>query len=86
MEIVALITARGGSKGIPCKNIKQLADKPLIAWTIQAALESSVLNRIIVSTDDDKIAKEYSNDYKKSLLIFALFQYSTMKDGHTKYC
>lgn len=57
MELVALITARGGSKSIPEKNIKLLAGKPLIAWTIQAALESSVFNRVIVSTNDDKITQ-----------------------------
>ena len=57
MKIVALITARGGSKGIPRKNIKLLAGKPLIAWTIQAAVESSIFDRIIVSTDDGNIAQ-----------------------------
>lgn len=56
-NILGIITARGGSKGISGKNIKPLAGKPLINWTIQAALESSVLNRVIVSTDDDKIAQ-----------------------------
>ena len=57
MRIFALITARGGSKGIPGKNIKLLAGKPLIAWTIQAALESSIFDRTIVSTDDDNISQ-----------------------------
>ena len=57
MDIIGLIPARGGSKGIPGKNIKNIAGKPLIAWTIQAALESNVLKRIIVSTDDEVIAK-----------------------------
>lgn len=62
IEIIGLITARGGSKGIPGKNIKPLVGKPLIAWTIQAALESSVLDRVIVSTNDDKIA-QISREY-----------------------
>jgi CMP-N,N'-diacetyllegionaminic acid synthase len=55
-ELVAVITARGGSKRLPGKNIKTLAGKPLIAWTIDAALNSSGVNRVVVSTDDDKIA------------------------------
>lgn len=53
---IGLITARGGSKGVPRKNIKVLAGKPLIAWTIEAALESQELERVIVSTDDKEIA------------------------------
>jgi len=57
MNICALITARSGSKGVPGKNIKTLAKKPLIAWTIQSAHESSVFDRIIISTDDEEIAK-----------------------------
>jgi CMP-N,N'-diacetyllegionaminic acid synthase len=55
-KIIGLIPARGGSKGIPGKNIKELAGKPLIAWTIEAALDSKILARILVSTDDEKIA------------------------------
>ena len=56
-EIVGLITARGGSKGIPRKNVKLLAGKPLITWTIEAALQSRELSRVVVSTDDDEIAR-----------------------------
>ena len=56
MNVLGLITARGGSKGIPRKNIADLHGKPLIAWTIEAALQSDVLNRVIVSTDDQEIA------------------------------
>ena len=57
MKILSLITARGGSKGIPGKNIVDLGGKPLIAWTIEASLKSSLVNRTIVSTDDEKIAE-----------------------------
>lgn len=57
MEILGVITARGGSKSIPRKNIKELAGKPLIAWTIEAAKESGVFDRIILSTDDEDIAE-----------------------------
>lgn len=55
-RVLGLITARGGSKGIPGKNIKPLAGKPLIAWTIEAARASKHLTRIIVSTDSEEIA------------------------------
>lgn len=56
-KILAIIPARGGSKGVPRKNIRFIAGKPLIAWTIETALQCEFLNRIIVSTDDRKIAK-----------------------------
>ena len=56
-KILGIITARGGSKGIPGKNIKKLAGKPLIAYTIEAAQKSGVFDRIILSTDDEKIAR-----------------------------
>ncbi|WP_110674169.1 pseudaminic acid cytidylyltransferase [Salinicola sp. RZ23] len=53
---LAVIPARGGSKRIPRKNIKPFCGKPMIAWSIQAALASRCFDRIIVSTDDDEIA------------------------------
>jgi len=56
-KIVAIIPARGSSKGIPYKNIQNLAGKPLIAYTVEAALKSKTLDRVIVSTDDVKIAE-----------------------------
>ena len=62
MKILGLIPARGGSRGVPGKNIKPLNGKPLIAYTIEAALKSSSLNRLIVSTDDADIA-EISKKY-----------------------
>lgn len=55
-DCVALITARGGSKRLPGKNIKPLAGKPLIAWTVEAALAARTIGRTIVSTDSDEIA------------------------------
>jgi CMP-N,N'-diacetyllegionaminic acid synthase len=51
----ALIPARGGSKGIPRKNVKEIAGKPLIAWTIEAAMGCPSFERVIVSSDDDEI-------------------------------
>lgn len=53
--VLALITARIGSKGIPRKNLAKLGNKPLIVWTIEAACESQMLARIVVSTDDREI-------------------------------
>lgn len=56
-EILAVIPARGGSKRLPRKNILNFAGKPLIAWTIEAALKSKHIKRVIVSTDDAEIAE-----------------------------
>ena len=53
---VAIIPARGGSKRIPRKNIKEFCGKPMIAWSIEAALKSGCFDRVIVSTDDQEIA------------------------------
>lgn len=64
-QTLAVITARGGSKGIPKKNVKMLFGKPLIAYSIQAAQKSKTLNKVIVSTDDKTIAnvsKQYGAD------------------------
>ena len=55
-NILALIPARGGSKGIPRKNIRSFAGYPLIAWSIAAARQSDLVTRVIVSTDDQEIA------------------------------
>jgi len=54
-NIVGIIPARGGSKGIPRKNIRKLAGKPLLAYTADAALGSKLLSRIILSTEDEEI-------------------------------
>lgn len=56
MKTVAIIPARGGSKGLPRKNVLPFAGKPLIAWNIQAALASSSVDTVVVSTDDAEIA------------------------------
>lgn len=55
-DCIALITGRGGSKRFPGKHLAPLGSKPLIAWSIEAALEASTIDRAIVSTDDPKIA------------------------------
>lgn len=61
-EILSIIPARGGSKGIPRKNIKKILDKPLIAYTIEASLKSKYITKTLLSSEDDEIlsvAKEY---------------------------
>ncbi len=55
METLAIIPVRGGSKGIPGKNIKLLAGKPLVSYTIEASLKSKYITRTVVSTEDSKI-------------------------------
>lgn len=55
-SFVALITARGGSKGLPRKNVIDLNGRPLIGWTIKAALDCPLLDRVFVSTEDTEIA------------------------------
>lgn len=82
----AVIPARGGSKRIPRKNIKEFCGKPMIAWSIEAAKASGCFDRIIVSTDDEEIAvvaREYgaetpfvrppelSNDYAGTIPVIA---------------
>lgn len=81
MSMVAIITARGGSKRIPHKNIKEFCGKPIIEYSIQAALISNLFDEVMVSTDDEKIAtiarnaganvpfmrsKQNANDYATS--------------------
>ena len=85
MEVLAIIPARGGSKGIQGKNIYPLLGKPLIAYSIESALNSKLINRTIVSTDNEKIAevskehgaeipfmrpKELAEDDTKDLPVF----------------
>ncbi|MGD9123561.1 MAG: acylneuraminate cytidylyltransferase family protein [Desulfarculaceae bacterium] len=57
LSVIGFIFARGGSKGIPRKNIKKLAGKPLIAYAIECGLRSSLVQRVMVSTEDSEIAE-----------------------------
>lgn len=57
MEVLAIIPARGGSKGLPRKNILPLLGKPLLAYTIEHARHSRLVNRVVVSTDDEEITQ-----------------------------
>jgi CMP-N,N'-diacetyllegionaminic acid synthase len=56
-KVLTIIPARGGSKGVSRKNIRDLAGKPLIYWTIKAAQDSGVVDRLVVSTEDEEIAE-----------------------------
>lgn len=76
---LAVIPARGGSKRIPRKNIKPLHGKPMIAYTIEAALQSGVFAKIIVSTDDAEIA-EISQHYGAEV---PFVREATLADDHT---
>ena len=67
MEILAIIPARGGSKGIPGKNIKMLAGKPLVAYTIEAAHNSKYVTRTVVSTESLKI-KEVCQSFNAEVI------------------
>lgn len=76
---LAIIPARGGSKRIPRKNIKPFCGKPMIAWSIEAALESGCFDRVIVSTDDDEIA-EVAHQYGAEVPFMRPLELS---DDHT---
>lgn len=56
-SVVALIPARGGSKGLPRKNLADLGGRPLLAWSVEAALQAAAVDRVVVCTDDDEIAE-----------------------------
>ena len=56
MKIIALIPARSGSKSVPRKNIRKLCGKPLLSYAIQTALESALIDRVVVTTDNKEIA------------------------------
>ena len=79
--ILGITPARGGSKGIPRKNIKEIAGKPLIAWTIEAARKSRLLDKYLVSTEDEDItgiAKKYGADILYRPAELATDEASTM--------
>ncbi|RRO22858.1 acylneuraminate cytidylyltransferase family protein [Flavobacteriaceae bacterium 14752] len=61
LRTLAIIPARGGSKGVPRKNIKTLGEKPLLAYTVESAKHSKFINRLILSSEDDEIIKVAKN-------------------------
>ena len=96
MTSVALIPARGGSKGISRKNIKTFNSKPLIYWSIKAALRSNYIDRVIVSTEDKEIA-EIAKSYKaectpdfylfdKNLMLVYRGRYDDSRPGNNLSC
>jgi len=76
---LAVIPARGGSKRIPRKNIKLFCGRPIISWSIEAALQSGCFDRVVVSTDDDEIA-EVS---QKCGAQVPFMRPATLSDDHT---
>ena len=82
MNIIAVIPARFGSKGVPGKNIKELAGKPLIAYSILAGIKSKLIDRVIVSTDSDEYAS-ISKDYGAEVPFIRPNEYSS--DDSTDY-
>ena len=80
---IAIITARGGSKRIPRKNIKEFCGKPIIAYSIEAALESDIFCEVMVSTDDKEIA-EIAKKYGAKIPFFRSLEtandYATTRD------
>lgn len=98
MKRIALITARGGSKRIPHKNIKEFCGKPIIAYSIEAALQSGCFDEVMVSTDDEEIAEiarryganvpfmrspENSNDYATTIDVMTEVLEEYQKRGQT---
>ena len=61
-KIIAIVTARGGSKGLPKKNIKKINEKPLICWTLERAYQSKLIDEVFISTDSNEI-KRVCNNY-----------------------
>ena len=57
LEVLAIIPARGGSKGIPRKNLQLIAGKPLLAYTLEQAQHTPAISRVVVSTDDPEITE-----------------------------
>ena len=78
MKNIAVIPARGGSKRIPQKNIIDFCGRPMISWTIEAALESNLFDRVHVSTDDETIA-----DISKSVGAHVPFYRQKFNDDHS---
>ena len=78
MTLIALIPARRGSKGIPNKNLREFKGQPLIAWTINQALSSASIDRVIVSTEDEEIA-EIAKKFGAEIPFLRPKKYSTSK-------
>ncbi|WP_122893848.1 acylneuraminate cytidylyltransferase family protein [Arcobacter peruensis] len=99
-RVLSVIPARGGSKGLPRKNIIDLKGKPLIAWTIESSLKSKYISKTVVSSDDEEILdisknynaqtikrpEEFSNDEASSeCVVFHALQYLKKEDFEFDY-
>jgi CMP-N-acetylneuraminic acid synthetase len=82
-EILALIPARGGSKRIPRKNIRELWGKPLLAYSIEIARQSKMISRVICTTDDPEIA-EIARQYGAEVPFIRPGEFATDKSGDTE--
>ena len=80
MNIICVIGARGGSKGVPGKNIRPLLGKPLIAWTIEQAKKCNLIDHVVVSTDDKEIAK-ISKEYNAEVPFIRPKELATDESG-----
>ena len=85
MNILVIIPARGGSKGIPHKNVKELNGKPLICYSIDAARQLTTDENICVSTDDDVIIKVVE-DYGLKFILNALQSWLQIVQEQMEYC
>lgn len=80
MKSICFIGARGGSKGVPGKNIRKICDKPLIAYTIESCIKSKIFSSVIVSTEDKQIAK-IAEEYGAEIPFMRPKNLSTDKAG-----
>ena len=88
-EILAIIPARGGSVGIPRKNVRALGGRPLISWTIGQALRTEAITRVVVSTDDREITASMngnpaSTSARFSALVSSVPSPSPAPEAHTR--
>ena len=74
MKNLCIIPARGGSKRIPRKNIKPFMGKPIIAYSIEAALNSGVFDEVMVSTDDEEFAELYFKDFESEIKKHPIYE------------
>jgi CMP-N-acetylneuraminic acid synthetase len=82
MKVIAIIPARGGSKGIPRKNIINFLGKPLIQWSIDAALKSKIITDVVVTSDDDEILEEAKKN--NSVITVRRPKYLAQDDSRTE--
>ncbi len=83
--MLALIPLRGGSKGIPKKNIKMIAGKPLCQWVIDAALEAQIFDKVIVCTDSEEIAGVVSNRNGTKVPVMMRPEHLALDDTPTEH-